>query len=189
MSLSSRAQWTDYRSKGSDLWELYFFMLLATAFLKHGAIEDGFRTVRDGLNGADQTGSQIWNAEFHRLRGELLLARDPADASEAEAAFHEALVIARGQSAKSWELRTALSLSRLWRRQGKREEAGRLLRGIRDWFTEGFEAADLREARTPRRTRGGLRRWRRQPNLPQELPRKVLPTRAKDGQRRRREKR
>jgi class 3 adenylate cyclase/predicted ATPase len=137
----------DYRSKGSDFWQPYVLMLLATAFLKHGAIEDGFRTVRDGLNGADQTGSQIWNAEFHRLRGELLLARDPAGASQAEAAFHEALVIARGQSAKSWELRTALSLSRLWRRHGRREEAGRLLRGIRDWFTEGFEAADLREAK------------------------------------------
>ena len=137
----------DYRSKGSDLWELYFFLLLATAFLKNGAIEDGLRTVRDGLDRAEQTGSQIWNAEFHRLRGELLLAHDAADASQAEASFNRALVIAGSQNARSWELRAALSLGRLWRRQGKRDEAAQLLNGIRDWFTEGFDTADLREAK------------------------------------------
>jgi class 3 adenylate cyclase/predicted ATPase len=137
----------EYRSKGNDLWMPWFLALLATALLKHGAIDEGLRTVGDELERADETGSRLWAAEFHRLRGELLLARDPADASEAEIAFHQALVIAGGQSAKSWELRAALSLSHLWRRHGKREEAGRLLRGIHDWFTEGFETADLREAK------------------------------------------
>ena len=138
----------DYRAKGKfDFWESYFLTLLAAAFLKRGAIEDGLRTVMDALKGADQTGSQIYNAEFHRLRGELLLARDAADASEAEASFDRALAIARSQRAKSWELRAALSLGRLWRRQGRRDEAGRLLRGVHDWFTEGFETADLREAK------------------------------------------
>lgn len=95
------------------------------------------------LKGADQTGSQIWNAEFHQLRGELLLARDPADASQAEASFNQALAIAGNQNAKPWELRAALSLGRLWRRQGKRDAARQLLRGVHDWFTEGFETADL----------------------------------------------
>ena len=114
----------DYRSQGRlDFWESYFLTLLAAAFLKHGAIEDGLRTVMDALKGGEQTGSQIWNAEFHRLRGELLLARDPADATQAEAAFNRALVFGRSQNAKSWELRAALSLGRLWRRQGKRDEA------------------------------------------------------------------
>jgi predicted ATPase len=138
----------DYRSKGKfDFWESYFLTLLAAAFLKHGAIEDGLKTVMDALKGGDQTGSQIWNAEFHRLWGELLLARDPADSSQAEASFDRALVIARSQNAKSWELRAALSLGRLWRRQGKRDEAAQLLNGIHEWFTEGFDTADLREAK------------------------------------------
>jgi predicted ATPase len=139
----------DYQSKGKfDFWKSYFLTLLAAALLKHGAIEDGLRTVRDALNGADQTGAQIYNAEFHRLRGELLLARDPADASQAEASFNRALVIARSQNAKSWELRAALSLGRLWQRQGKRDEVAQLLNGIHNWFTEGFDTADLRDART-----------------------------------------
>jgi predicted ATPase len=138
----------DYPSKGKfDFWESYFLTLLAAAFLKHGAIEDGLKTVMDALKGGDQTGSQIWNAEFHRLWGELLLARDPADSSQAEASFDRALVIARSQNAKSWELRAALSLGRLWRRQGKRDEAAQLLNGIHEWFTEGFDTADLREAK------------------------------------------
>jgi len=138
----------DYRSRGKiDFWESYFLTLLAAACLKHGVIEDGLRTVMDALEGADQTGLQIYNAEFNRLQGELLLARDPADASQAEASFNRALVIARSQNAKSWELRAALSLGRLWRRQGKRDDARQLLRGIHDWFTEGFETADLREAK------------------------------------------
>ena len=138
----------DYRSKGKfDFWESYFLTLLAAALLKHGAIDDGLRTVTDALRGAEQTGSQIYNSEFYRLRGELLLVRNPADASPAEAAFHRALVIARSQQAKSWELRAAFSLARLWRRQGKRDEAAQLLNGVHDWFTEGFDTADLREAK------------------------------------------
>jgi predicted ATPase len=115
--------------------------------LKQGAIEDGLRTVRDALKGAEQTGAQVYNAEFHRLRGELLLAREPADASQAEDSFNRALVIARSQNAKSWELRAALSLGRLWRRQGKRDEAAQLLNRVHEWFTEGFDTADLREAK------------------------------------------
>ena len=93
------------------------------------------------------TRSRLWNAEFHRLKGELLLARDPAAAPDAEIAFRQAMDIARRQRAKSWELRTALSLSRLWQRQGKRDEAGGLLKDAYDWFTEGFDTADLKEAR------------------------------------------
>jgi class 3 adenylate cyclase/predicted ATPase len=139
----------DYRSKGRlDFWETYFLTLLGAACLKHGALDDGLRTVIDALKGAHQTGAQIWNAEFHRLQGELLLARDPADTSQAEASFNRALVIARSQNAKSWELRAALSLGRLWRRQGKRDEAGQLLYGVHDWFTEGFDTQDLRDAKT-----------------------------------------
>src|SRR2546425_4447372 len=137
----------EYRSKGNDLWLPCFLALLAAALLKNGALEEGLTTVTGALAKADETGAHLWDAEFHRLRGELLLARDPGGVSQAEAAFQQALVIAGGQNAKSWELRAAMSLSRLWRRHGKGEEAGRLLRDIHDWFTEGFDTADLRDAR------------------------------------------
>ncbi len=137
----------EYRSKG-DIWLPYFLILLASALLKDGAIDEGQMIITGALEKADETGAHLWDAEFHRLRGELLLARDPGDASQAEAAFQRAIVVANGQNAKSWELRATVSLSRLWFGHGKREEAGRLLRGIHDWFTEGFDTQDLRDAKT-----------------------------------------
>jgi predicted ATPase len=84
---------------------------------------------------------------LHRLRGELLLQTAAPDALQAEDCFHQALAVARRQQAKSLELRAALSLSRLWRQQGKHAEAYALLALIYGWFTEGFDTADLREAR------------------------------------------
>jgi class 3 adenylate cyclase/predicted ATPase len=139
----------DYRSKGSwDLWVPAFLALFAAALLKTGAIDEGLTTVTGALKHAADTGAHVWDAEFHRLNGELLLARDAGEVSHAEAAFQRALVIAGAQKAKSWELRAAVSLSRLWRDHGKREEAGRLLRGTHDWFTEGFDTQDLRDAKT-----------------------------------------
>ena len=92
----------EYRSKRWDLWLPYFLTLLATALLKNRAIDEGLATVTGALERANDTGAHLWDAEFHRLRGELLLARDPSDASQAEAAFRQALVIAGGQEAKSW---------------------------------------------------------------------------------------
>jgi predicted ATPase len=86
-------------------------------------------------------------AEAYRLQGVLLLHQAVADAVQAEACFQQALTIARRQQAKSWELRTATSLARLWQQQGKRAEARALLAPIYDWFTEGFDTADLQEAR------------------------------------------
>jgi predicted ATPase len=77
----------------------------------------------------------------------LLLRQAVPDVAQAEACFQQALAIARRQQAKSWELRAAMSLSRLWQHQGKRAEAGALLEGIYSWFTEGFDTADLREAK------------------------------------------
>jgi predicted ATPase len=77
----------------------------------------------------------------------LLLRQAAADEAEAEACFHQALDIARRQQAKSWELRAAMSLSRLWQRQGRRTEARELLAPIYGWFTEGFDIADLQEAK------------------------------------------
>jgi predicted ATPase len=84
---------------------------------------------------------------MYRLQGEFLLCHAIPDAAQSEACFQQALAIARRQQAKSWELRAATSLSRLWQRQGKRDEARELLAPIYGWFTEGFDTADLQEAK------------------------------------------
>jgi len=93
------------------------------------------------------SGARFYQAEVHRIKGELLLAQDAADKGGAEACFQNALQVARGQSAKSLELRAAMSLSRLWQKQGKIEEARNLLGEVYSWFTEGFDTADLKEAK------------------------------------------
>jgi predicted ATPase len=85
--------------------------------------------------------------EAYRLQGQLLLRQTVPDVAQAEACFQHALAIARCQQAKSWELRVAMSLSQLWKQQGKRQEAYDLLAPIYGWFTEGFDTADLQEAR------------------------------------------
>ena len=137
----------EYRAMGNDLWVPCFLSFLASAHLKYGAVGEGLSAVADALATGDATGSRLWNAEFHRLEGELLLARDPDAGPEAERAFRQAIELARQHHTKSWELRAAISLSRLWRRQGKRPEAAGQLAEIFGWFTEGFDTADLREAR------------------------------------------
>jgi predicted ATPase len=93
------------------------------------------------------TGEQFCEAELHRLKGKLLLACSAEHYAEAEACFQQALDVARRQSAKSLELRAAMSLSRLWQHQGKREEARQLLAEVYGWFTERFDTADLQEAK------------------------------------------
>jgi predicted ATPase len=94
-----------------------------------------------------KTGVRDSEPEVHRVKGELLLAESPSDEGGAEASFRKALDVARGQSAKSWELRAATSLARLWQSQGRKEEAGDLLAPVYDWFTEGFDTRDLKEAK------------------------------------------
>ena len=88
-----------------------------------------------------------WEAELYRLKGELLLTRSSEHQAEAETCFQQALDVARRQQAKSLELRAAMSLARLWQQQGKRAEAHELLAPIYGWFTEGFDTADLQEAK------------------------------------------
>jgi len=92
-------------------------------------------------------GERWWEAELYRLQGELMLRQTIPDAAQAEASFQHALTVACRQQAKSWELRAAMSLARLWQRQGKRAAAHELLAPIYGWFTEGFDTADLQEAR------------------------------------------
>src|SRR5262249_48273972 len=93
------------------------------------------------------TEERMYEAEVYRLRGELLLQQSAAQQGEAEESLHQALTVARRQQAKSWELQAAMSLSRLWQQQGKRTEAYELLAPVYGWFAEGFDTADLQEAR------------------------------------------
>ena len=101
----------------------------------------------EALVHVDTTGEHWCTAEVYRLKGELFLRQAIPDEAQAETCLHQALDIARHQQAKSWELRAALGLGRLWQRQGKRAEARQLLAEIYGWFTEGFDTADLQEAR------------------------------------------
>jgi predicted ATPase len=95
----------------------------------------------------DITGERVWEPELYRLKGELLLQQNSDNQVEAESCFAQALTIARSQQAKSLELRTATSLARLWQQQGKRTEAYDLLAPVYNWFTEGFDTADLKDAK------------------------------------------
>ena len=107
----------------------------------------GLTVLADALTRVDTTGERWREVELHWLRGELLLAVSAENHREAEACFRQALTIAHRQQAKSLELRTAMSLSRLWQQQGKRSEARELLAPIYGWFTEGFDTTDLQEAK------------------------------------------
>jgi predicted ATPase len=120
---------------------------LAEAYGKSGQAEEGLRLLAEALAHVDHTGERFWEAEVYRLKGELLLQQAVPDAPQAEACFQQALTVARRQQAKSLELRAAMSLARLWQQQGKRQEARDLLAPIYGWFTEGFDTADLQEAK------------------------------------------
>jgi predicted ATPase len=119
--------------------------LLAEVSAQVGQIAAGLEALGEALAILDQSEARLWEAELHRLRGELLLRQTVAPVEEAEVCFQQALAVARRQQAKSWELRAAMSLARLWQQQGKRVEARELLAPIYGWFTEGFDTADLRE--------------------------------------------
>jgi predicted ATPase len=121
--------------------------LQADAQLAIGKPEAALASVTDGLKAVEKMGGAPLEAELHRLRGEALLA-GAGTVSEAETAMQQAIAVARRQNAKSWELRAATSLARLRRHQGRREEAAALLAPILGWFTEGFDTADLKEAKT-----------------------------------------
>ena len=98
---------------------------------------------------AIETTKEAWyEADVHRIAGEIALMSPERDSARAEAYFERALEVARAQHAKSWELRAAASMARLWREQGKRDEARELLAPVYGWFTEGFDTMDLKEAKT-----------------------------------------
>ena len=103
--------------------------------------------ITEALTLVDNTGERWYEPELHRLKGALLLQQSADHHAEAQACFQQALDLARSLQAKSWELRAATSLARLWQQLGKCDEAYQLLAVVYDWFTEGFDTADLQEAK------------------------------------------
>jgi predicted ATPase len=122
-------------------------LVRAEVYRVSGCPGAGLRLLAEALTVVDKTGVRDLEAEIYRLRGELLLAQASDNYAEAEACLSRALALARHQHAEAWELRVAMSLSRLWQQQGKQENARQLLAAVYNWFTEGFETADLQEAR------------------------------------------
>ena len=126
----------------------FYHAILAEVYKNVGQTEQGLYAVAEALALTNKTSELWWEAELYRLKGRLLLALSAENYSEAEACFHQGLGVARRQQAKSLELRAAMSLSRLWQGRGKKAEAQELLAPIYGWFTEGFDTADLKEAKT-----------------------------------------
>jgi predicted ATPase len=135
-----------YQARGWFPW-LLFLGLLAEACGRAEQIEEGLGALHDALEAMPTTEERMYEAELHRLRGKLLLQQSVAPQREAEASLQQALTIARRQQAKSLELRAAMSLSRLWQQQGKYQDAYDLLAPVYGWFTEGFDTADLKDAK------------------------------------------
>jgi DNA-binding winged helix-turn-helix (wHTH) protein/predicted ATPase len=134
------------RSIGAEVGRSGFLALLAAAYGAAAQPEKGLEVLAEALSVVHNKGERYYEAEIHRLTGELLLAGFSDQQAASEASLHQALVVARAQQAKSWELRAAVSLGRLWQQQGKRTAARKLLEEVYGWFTEGFETADLQEA-------------------------------------------
>jgi predicted ATPase len=121
--------------------------MLAEAYGGVGQAEQGLRLLAEALAHVEHTGERCYEAEVYRLKGELLLRQAAPDVSQAEACFQQALTVARHQEAKWLELRATMSLARLWQQQGKCQDAYDLLAPAYGWFTEGFDTADLQEAK------------------------------------------
>jgi predicted ATPase len=145
----SLAAWS---TTGAEIARPHFLALLAEAYEGMGQAEEGLNALAEALAAANKTEERWYEAELYRLKGTLTL-QSQAQAlkskveEEAEECFWKAIEIARRQQAKSWELRAVMSLSRLWQQQGKKEEARQMLMEIYGWFTEGFDTADLQEAK------------------------------------------
>jgi class 3 adenylate cyclase/predicted ATPase len=154
-----------YRATGAELLRPYYLALLAEAYVTGGQVEEGLKILAEALARVDKTGEHSYEAELYRIKGELSLqsavhsqqseipnTQHPTPSTqaeaEAEACFLKAIDIARKQQAKSLELRATVSLARLWQQQGKQPTARNMLSTIYNWFTEGFDTKDLREAKT-----------------------------------------
>ena len=135
------------RSTGSTFSTPFYLSYLARAQAELGQFDDAWRSIGEALTVIETTKETFHEAEVYRVAGEIALKSPEPDTAKAETCFHRALAVARQQQARSWELRAAMSLARLWRDQGKVQQARQLLAPVYGWFTEGFDTRDLREAK------------------------------------------
>jgi predicted ATPase len=137
---------TALRSTGATVWVVWYLLILTAAYAELGQLDDARRCMGDAMTAV--ASKETWcEAEVDRVAGELALIGPTPDAAKAEASFERALLVARQQQAKSWELRATVGLARLWRDQGKVRRARELLAPVYGWFTEGFDTLDLKEAK------------------------------------------
>jgi predicted ATPase len=142
-----RAGFADALATGAKTMRPMFCALLAEGYGQVGRLDEAWRMLSDALDAVEESGQRYYEAETYRFKGKLHLWQAIPDVEQAGISFQRALEIARRQQAKSWELRAATSLARLWRDQGKRAEAYELLAPVYDWFTEGFDTQDLKDAK------------------------------------------
>jgi predicted ATPase len=139
---------TAWRSTGATVWITPCLPILARAYAGLGQFDEAWRCFGEATMAVETTNERWCEAEIHRIAGEIALMVPEPDATKAEVYFEHALSIARDQQAKSWELRAVMSMARLWRDQGKLQQAHDLLAPVYCWFTEGFDTLDLKEAKT-----------------------------------------
>ena len=138
---------TALRPTGTTLWLPLHMSYLTRAYAELGQFDDAWRCIGEAMMTVETTKERWCAAEIHRTAGEIALKSPQPDAAKAQTYFERALAVARTQQAKSWELRAAMSMARLWRDQGKRQQARDLLAPVYGWFTEGFDTLDLKEAK------------------------------------------
>ena len=136
-----------WRSTRATVWVPLYLSYLARAYADIGNFEDAWRCIGEAITAVETAKEKLWETEIHRTAGEIALLSPEPDAAKAEAYFERALGVARAQQAKSWELRAAMSMARLWGDQGKRDAARGVLAPVYGWFTEGFDTLDLNEAK------------------------------------------
>jgi predicted ATPase len=134
------------QSTGATMWAPFYLSQLARAHTELGKFEDAWCSIGEAMTALETTKERWCEAEVRRTAGEITRLGPEPDSAKAQAYFERALAVARAQQAKSWELRAAMSMARLWRDQGKWDDARDLLAPIYGWFTEGFATLDLQEA-------------------------------------------
>ena len=138
---------TMYRSTGSRLYLPIFLSHLSRAHAELDQFDDAWRCITEAITAVETTKERWYEAEIHRIAGEIALKLPQLGSSQAGAYFERALTVARAEQAKSWELRAAMSMARLWRDRGRRQEACNLFAPLYGWFSEGFNTRDLKEAK------------------------------------------
>jgi predicted ATPase len=138
---------TAWRSTGARVFVPLYLSYLASAYVDLSRFHDAWRCIGKAVTAVETTKEKWWEAEINRVAGEIALKSPVPDAAKAEGYFERALAVGRQQQAKSWELRAAMSMARLWRDQGKPQQARELLAPVYGWFTEGSDTRDLKDAK------------------------------------------